>query len=328
MLKKTSFFKIFLVSLITIEIIGGAVLVWKFSTSRAWVLGAQAQIVPLEKKNFQFPQDSTLQYYYEPQPSTNETDDFDWLSYKPTYTINKDGLNERFDYTVDKPSDVYRIITLGDSFTFGLYVNTAENWPENLEDLLNSNLQCKNIKKFEVINLGVPGYDIEYSAERYKRRGVKYNPDLVIWFINDDLGQISEKMAPLNDECFAKISTNEDKYEGVKRCWGETYEKVKADLGNDDGFRKYINNALLNINKYYSGRLLMIIDGKASNDDKELIRNFADNRENAYLYDNLIDYKKIGGIFPDGHPKAEAYTYIAKDVFDYLVKNKNIQCES
>ena len=58
---------------------------------------------------------------------------------------------------IKKNKDTFRIITLGDSFTFGMYINTKDNWTELLEDKLNSDMGCKNISMFEVINLGVGG---------------------------------------------------------------------------------------------------------------------------------------------------------------------------
>ena len=72
-------------------------------------------------------------------------------------------------------------MTLGDSFTFGVYVNTEDNWTELLEDKLNSikNI-CPNTDHFEVINLGVGGYDIEYAAKRYINRGKVYNPNIIL----------------------------------------------------------------------------------------------------------------------------------------------------
>jgi lysophospholipase L1-like esterase len=97
------------------------------------------------------------------------------------YTINKDTLNERYDYSVKKQPGVFRIMTIGDSFTYGLYTNTDRNWTELLEDKLNADLRCQKSRKVEVINLAVNGYDITYTVERFLKRGIKYNPDLVIW---------------------------------------------------------------------------------------------------------------------------------------------------
>ena len=137
-------------------------------------------VSPIAKKNIQFPTDTPLKYYYEQIPNTTVTEPADWLSMPATHTINSDGLNERYDYPVQKAPGTYRIVTIGDSFTEGMYVDTANNYSERLEDMLNTSLHCANIAHVEVINLGVEGFDMQYILERYKRKGIKYEPDMVI----------------------------------------------------------------------------------------------------------------------------------------------------
>jgi len=148
------------------------------------VLGV-SDVTSLKKEYLIFPQGASYSAFYEPKPNVDETNEFSWASGSATYTINADGLNERFDYPVQKTPHAYRIIALGDSFTFGHYVNTADNWTEVLEDQLNSHNPCPDVRKYEVLNLGVRGYDLDFAAERFRVRGQKYNPDLVIWFINN-----------------------------------------------------------------------------------------------------------------------------------------------
>ncbi|VVA44121.1 conserved hypothetical protein [Candidatus Roizmanbacteria bacterium] len=109
---------------------------------------------------------SKLKYFYINNPDTTIEDIVPWTKEIVKYTINSDGLNETTNYLVDKPTNVFRIVTLGDSFTFGQFINTVDNWTELIEDKL-QNLICKNISKFEVINLGTEDYDIQYSVEKF-----------------------------------------------------------------------------------------------------------------------------------------------------------------
>ena len=145
-------------------------------------------------------------HYYEPQPDTIINDHPAWLGEYVSYSINHDGLNDRMDYPVARVPGVHRIITLGDSFTYGLFVNTTENYSEVLEDMLNAKA-CKDTgESFEVINLGVPAYDIGYAAERYRLRGAKYKPDVVIWFLNAfTMSSDAERKTALEEQYLKEI---------------------------------------------------------------------------------------------------------------------------
>ncbi len=70
-----------------------------------------------------------------------------------------------------------RIVTLGDSTTFGLGVNNAETWPAQLEDLLNRE---NNGARYEVINLGVTGYSAFQCLQVLRYKALKLSPSLII----------------------------------------------------------------------------------------------------------------------------------------------------
>ena len=122
----------------------------------------------IDRKNLDMTASSGLKHFYEPVPNSIDKTN-SWSLNQGINTINNDALNERFNYAVDKSKGTYRIITLGDSYTYGLYIDTKDNWTEKLEDMLNTELKCNNINKFEVINLAVYGYDFQYNLERYKK---------------------------------------------------------------------------------------------------------------------------------------------------------------
>ncbi len=68
-----------------------------------------------------------------------------------------------------------RIVTVGDSFTFGDEVGDDQTWPAQLERLLGS-----EERPVDVINLGVNGYGVDQAVLRYERDGASREPDVVI----------------------------------------------------------------------------------------------------------------------------------------------------
>lgn len=96
-----------------------------------------------------------------------------------TYKTNKKGLRGT-EYSYEKPSDVHRILMLGDSYLFGWGLNLDDTLPVILEKCLN--------KKYEVINAGIYGYNTVQEIEYLKREGIRYNPDVVIiYFVMNDI---------------------------------------------------------------------------------------------------------------------------------------------
>lgn len=84
-----------------------------------------------------------------------------------------------------KPAGVFRIVTLGDSFTWGSKIGRTEDlWPYALERLLN-----KKDRPVQVINLGRPGFTTVNEAEMLDKMGWQYDPDLVIheFTLNDTI---------------------------------------------------------------------------------------------------------------------------------------------
>lgn len=87
--------------------------------------------------------------------------------------------------TWEKPADVYRIVCLGGSSTYGIGPSsTFKNWPVLLEQQLNASSLARRV---EVINLGLQGYSTFESEINLALRGVELRPDLVVVYhtIND-----------------------------------------------------------------------------------------------------------------------------------------------
>lgn len=105
---------------------------------------------------------------------------------KIEYITNADGLRDN-DYNIDKSRDTFRIIGLGDSFTYGLGVSLEDSYLKVLEKLLNEDTLGKY--RFEVLNLGVSGIGQKQMLELLTEVAMKYHPDLVslAFYVGNDL---------------------------------------------------------------------------------------------------------------------------------------------
>lgn len=333
--------RIFLLLVIILELAVIAFLAGKIYLKQSQVLGENISINPISKEDVVFPNqdsESDLKNFYEPKPNTNETrkKKMTWLppDYVYTSTINADGLNERFDYSIEKDPNVFRIVTLGDSITFGAYVDTKDNYPERLEDLLNSNLTCRNNKKFEVINLGVGGYDIQYAVERFKRRGIKYSPDLVLWHLwNDDFSELREieeiKAKQYWEQMIADGASPEDLAErGFYSLVLKARQELKEQISEQEKIG-YHMAALQKLNDYYKGKLVFITrysHGGLINAYMVALRAVANTRRQTYFYNELNPRHER---LPDNaHPTGKGYVQIAGEIFDYLKQNGLVPCGS
>jgi len=82
-----------------------------------------------------------------------------------------------------KPADVFRIVCLGDSLTYGSGILPEETLPAHLEDTLNRALWDSVI---EVLNEGVSGYSLYDDWHRFVHRGQRLKPDLVIIILSEN----------------------------------------------------------------------------------------------------------------------------------------------
>jgi lysophospholipase L1-like esterase len=108
---------------------------------------------------------------FRPQPP-------DSLKGNPTWEIslNSEGFRD-VEIRKQKPSSVFRIVCLGDSWTFGWNVGTTQSYPRQLQDLLRREFPEAN---FEVLNLGVAGYSSLHGFRLLKTRVLDLNPDVVV----------------------------------------------------------------------------------------------------------------------------------------------------
>ena len=124
-----------------------------------------------------------------PKPDLYELDPVTGKSMRPGWTgdefgapvvINSLGLrNPEISYA--RSPGRYRILALGDSWTFGFRLEEPDSYPRQLETVLNQRARGSGEPaKFEVINTGVIGYSTEQEAAYLRERGVRFDPDLIV----------------------------------------------------------------------------------------------------------------------------------------------------
>ncbi len=107
-------------------------------------------------------------------------------------TINSHGFRGG-PFELPKPAGTARVLCLGDSYTFGDYVNDDETFPAALQ---------ANLKRLiperptEVINAGVNGYTIVDEREFAEEKGFALHPDvIVLGFVMNDLADLTRRVS-------------------------------------------------------------------------------------------------------------------------------------
>lgn len=106
----------------------------------------------------------------------------------PAIHINSFGLRSP-EVDVPKPDGVYRILLLGDSFTFGFRARDADVFARRLEARLRSRIESPAI---EVVNAGVLSYCPLLEYLQYKHHLHALEPDLVI--LNFDMSDVQDHL--------------------------------------------------------------------------------------------------------------------------------------
>lgn len=115
------------------------------------------------------------------KPNTCQTFDGSWVKLPATEVcINSAGFRD-YEYSQEKPDTVFRILMLGDSFTFGWGVGLNNTVPKKLEQLLNT-----GDLRVEVLNFGVPAHGTIEEIGFLEEVGIDHNPDLVLFLFEPD----------------------------------------------------------------------------------------------------------------------------------------------
>ncbi len=101
-----------------------------------------------------------------------------WGFYDPmpqpiSWQVNEDGI--RSDRPIEDKGKQFRILTYGDSETFGWSVQLEDTWQRRMEAIDD---------RIQVLNLGVPGYNVENVADHMELTASHLDPDLIIYLFH------------------------------------------------------------------------------------------------------------------------------------------------
>lgn len=148
-------------------------------------------------------------------PDTGEVVGFD--------STNTQGWKD-VEHEFAKPPGTYRILVLGDSYTWGA-VPLDDLYTRQLEAILHA----RGHDDVEVISMGLPGWDVTHALVAFETEGRRYDPDLVIYQnTENDLYPLVHGMNDVSEE-------NMDEQPWLwpfKFVLGDDGKAVKVDLGD------------------------------------------------------------------------------------------------
>jgi lysophospholipase L1-like esterase len=157
---------------VVVSIVFGELLVRILGAHQTWTEKNQGSYVSPYKQSFSQPwilvrQPSRILSYKQPE--------FDYQ-----IRTNSEGLRD-VDHPINKPQNEFRIVVLGDSWVEGQGAPFEKAWPKVLEEQLNK-ISRQHV---HIIIGGVAGSDPVFGLELFRRRLLKYKPDMVIQAVND-----------------------------------------------------------------------------------------------------------------------------------------------
>ncbi len=134
---------------------------------------------------------------YEPHPQLYwrlkpNQDCFTKIDRKPVH-VNSHGTRGR-EFSSAKPAGTRRIVSLGDSRTFGWGLSEAETYSDLIEKQLQERFGAT--EKIEVINCGVNAWSYPQMSVFFREFALKWQPDLVILADANLWTQFSEQSDP------------------------------------------------------------------------------------------------------------------------------------
>jgi hypothetical protein len=118
-------------------------------------------------------------------------------------TIDRSGFRDTRDPVVPKPPGTWRAVVLGDSFTFSGKVPLEKTFAAQLEALL---AKRDPSRRYEVWNLGVPGYKSAQQLAVLREKGMPLDPDLVIEGVTLNIAAPLVQLVPATEPRWPRLN--------------------------------------------------------------------------------------------------------------------------
>ena len=153
---------------------------------------------------------------------------------KVAYNINSLGLRGE-EVSLEKPAGTQRILVLGDSYTFGVFVEDQETYSAILQQFYQ-----EEGREIEVLNAGyASGWEPDEQYAWLVNRGLQFEPDLIIYgfYIGNDISGLFDKYWVERDDRGLPIKIKDNRYYVDE--WGRiiSLESNPYSLGFDQVYR-------------------------------------------------------------------------------------------
>lgn len=263
------------------------------------------QSIPLPEELFGMLQpDATLMWSLQPSVTS------DYGGKKDGYSTNRLGLRYR-EVSINKPPRTFRILSLGESTTYGYGVADDHTYSQQLEKLLNA---ADPELDFQVINAGVPAWSSFQSLIYLKEKGIKFDPDMVLfyhefndylptsWRSSDTTEQLGLSMTDreIYESFTGTLSRTLLAHSAIFRFVQNTVEKNRLDTvvaSNQDDDRSFDTNLRVKLDDIgIPTRLVESEDGSMANLDESQLPRRVSSAERLQNLTELAEYCKQRGI--------------------------------
>jgi hypothetical protein len=227
--------------------------------------------------------------------------------HKPvTWKINQQGL--RSDRIEKNTSNKFRVLTYGDSETYGWSVDIQNSWQRRME---------KIDPNIEVLNFGIPGYNVENVADHMQHTITEYHPSMLIYFFNKNDFYPAFKFNPVLSRSYTYLVFRMGLYmlsKDKRKAW-------RKSLQGEEFLQAQIKRMIGFSNQYKVPLYILVMHWEYVNPIQQITKPQNNNLK-------IIDIEEVVEKFPkiDAHLTEPAHLELAKYLCNQISQNKPAKC--